>query len=197
MQKQTRKEQKETTRLAIIRKAEQLFAKSGISATSTADVAGESGISHGTVFIHFPTREDLILAVFDQFGERLNTELGRRCSTEMSLKELLKTHVAVLADFEDFYLRLIAESQALPVQVRSQLYAMNASFSYRFFRAAKPLMKDGSIKKFEQAAFFNTWLAILHYHIMNRDLFSETFPILTQKGDDLIRHFLTLIKTNH
>lgn len=194
MEKITRKEQKERTHASLVKGAELLFSKRGISSTTTADIAKALNISHGTVFIHFPTREDLILAVFEKFGERLSAELGRRLSSDLSLKEMLKIHVLVLSDFEDFYMRLISESQSLPPQIRGLLYAMNASLSYRFYRAAQPSMKNGDYKKIAQASFFNTWLSLLHYHVMNRDLFSDKTPILSHIGDDLIRQFLLLIK---
>ena len=195
MQKISRQEQKEKTRLGLVTKAEALFSARGISFTTTADIAKSLHVSHGTVFIHFPTREDLIQAVVEKFGERLSTELGRRLTSNLSLKQMLKAHVSVLADFEDFYLRLISESQSLPPSIRSLLYAMNASLSYRFYRAAQSQIRDGSIKKLEQPVFFNTWMGLLHYNIMNRDLFSEKTPILNQLGDELIRQFLTLVKT--
>jgi TetR/AcrR family transcriptional regulator, acrEF/envCD operon repressor len=191
----TRKEQKEKTKAGLIESAEGLFARAGIGQTTTADIAKALQVSHGTVFIHFPTREDLVMAVVERFGERLSAELGRRCHVDLSLKELLKAHVSVLSEFEDFYLRLISESQSLPPQIRSVLYAMNASLSYRLHRAAKELMKEGEIKKFDQAPLFNAWLGLLHYHIQNRDLFSDKTPILKHMGDELIRQFLFLIKT--
>lgn len=195
MEKITRQEQKEKTRAGLLSQAESLFALNGISNTTTADIAKSMKVSHGTVFIHFPTRDDLIKAVVDEFGERLSAALGKRCSDELKLKDLLKAHVSVLADFEDFYLRLISESQALPPHIRSIVYAMNASLSYRFFRAAKSEMEAGEIKKMNQVSFFNTWMSLLHYQIMNRDLFSEKTPILKELGSDLIRHFYLLIKT--
>jgi AcrR family transcriptional regulator len=194
MEKVTRKEQKENTRASLIQKAEDLFAKQGIAVTATADIAKALRLSHGTVFIHFPTREDLVLAVVEKFGERLSDELGRRFSGELSFKDMLSAHISVLSEFEDFYLRLISESPNLPPAVRSLLYAMNSSLSYQFYQAAKEQMKDGTYKKLEQAAFFNSWLALLHYHIMNRDLFSDKTPILKYKGEELKRLFLLLIK---
>ena len=72
---------------------------------------------------------------------------------------------------------------------------MNASLSYRFFRAATPLMKTGEYKKITQPIFFNTWLGLVHYQILNRDLFSEKFPVMKYKGEDLIKHFINLLKT--
>src|SRR5690349_10044989 len=135
--KMTRKEQKENTRAGLVERAEALFARKGIAMTTTADVAKALKVSHGTVFIHFATRDQLILAVVERFGERLAAELKSRLADALTLAELLRAHVSVLAEFEDFYLRLISESQSLPPEIRSIVYAMNASLSYRFYEAAK------------------------------------------------------------
>lgn len=194
MEKLNRQEQKEKTRRGLVSKATHLFARNGIAPTSTALVAKALKVSHGTVFLHFPTREDLILAVVDQFGERLGKELGSRMQPELSLEEMLRVHLSVLGDFEDFYVRLISESQSLPVAVRSQVYAMNASLSYRFFAAAEARIKKGELKKLDQVSLFRTWMSLLHYHLMNRDLFSDEFPILKHKSEEILRLFFTLIK---
>lgn len=193
--KLTRKEQKEQTRAGLVGRAEALFAKNGIGATTTADVAKALRVSHGTVFIHFATRDQLILAVVEEFGERLSSALKSKLADDLSLPQLLRAHLAVLADFEDFYLRLISESQSLPPRIRSIVYSMNASLSYRFFEAAKDGMASGKLKKLDQASFFNAWMAILHYHILNRDLFSDQTPIASACGEDILRQFMALIKT--
>jgi AcrR family transcriptional regulator len=196
MEKLTRKEQKTQTRTVLIEVAEKMFSKNGIAATSTAEVAKSSGVSHGTLFVHFPTRDELILAVVDKFGERLAMALGAKCDSTMELKDQLKAHVGILSEFEDFYLRMISESLVLPSQIRGQFYALNSSLSYRFFHAARSGIKLGEYKKMDQAQFTNTWLGILHFHIMNRDLFSNTTPLLKYKGEDLVKLFLMLIKSN-
>jgi AcrR family transcriptional regulator len=194
MEATSRKEQKERTHAGLVQRAEALFAKHGISRTTTADVAKALKVSHGTVFVHFPTRDDLVLAVVEQFGDRLAEALGKCLSDEMSLKALLGAHLSVLAEFEDFYLRLITESQFLPPKIRGIQYGMNASLSYRFYRPAQKMMKEGEIKKMDQPSFFNAWMGLVHYFVMNRDLFSDKTPVLREKGEDILRQFLHLIK---
>jgi AcrR family transcriptional regulator len=194
MEKLNRQEQKARTRQGLVNKATELFARQGIASTSTAQVARSLRVSHGALFVHFPTREELLLAVVDQFGARLGKELGRRIESHLTLEEMLEVHLSVLADFEDFYARLIAESESLPPEVRSQVYAMNASLSYRFHGAAEARMKKGELKKLDQVSFFRTWMALLHYHLLNRDLFSDELPILKHKGGEILRLFLTLIQ---
>ena len=193
-EKTSRQEQKEKTRAGLVRQAELLFVEKGISNTTTADIAKALKVSHGTLFVHFPTREDLVKAVVDEFGEKLGSALGARCADNLKLKDLLKSHLSVLADFEDFYMRLISESQSLPPHIRSIVYSMNASLSYRFYASAKSEMNKGTIKKMSQIHFFNTWMRLVHYYIMNRDLFSEKTPIMNEVGEDLVQHFFHLIK---
>jgi len=195
MEKLTRQEQKERTRAGLVKQAEQLFARHGITFTTTADIAKALKVSHGTLFLHFPTRDDLIKEVVSEFGERLSAALGARCADDLKLKDLLQGHTEVLADFEDFYMRLISESQMLPAHIRSIVYSMNSSLSYRFYRAGKAEMDKGALKKMSQVQFFNTWMGLVHYHILNRDLFSERTPIMEAMGADLIKQFFYLLKT--
>ena len=107
MEKITRKDQKNKTYLNLVNQAEFLFAKHGIANTTTAEIAKSINISHGALFVHFKTREELILSVVEKFGDRLASELGRRFMDDMKLKDLLQAHLEVLSEFEDFYLRLI------------------------------------------------------------------------------------------
>ena len=78
MQAATRQEQKVVTRDRLVNAAMVLFARKGIAGTTTADVAKSIRMSHGVVFLHFPTRDDLVIAVIDEFGRRLSAERGPR-----------------------------------------------------------------------------------------------------------------------
>src|SRR5262249_32645387 len=148
MQTLTRKQQKENTRSSLIQAATEIFANKGIVETSTADVAKSTGVSHGTVFVHFPTRDDLILAVMDEFGARLSEEFSRGMTG--SLKDILRAHIRTLTEYEDFYYRILSEMHALPTKVKSVVFMLNAAVSWKMHESAKPLMKSGKIKKMDR-----------------------------------------------
>jgi AcrR family transcriptional regulator len=66
-------------RARILDAAEQVFAEHGVSA-STEEVAVRAGVAIGTVFRHFPTKNDLLGAIMKSLLERLVDEvdtLGR------------------------------------------------------------------------------------------------------------------------
>lgn len=61
MQKQ-RQEKKEITRQKILTASYELFNENGYDETSYADIAARAEIGYGTVYAHFPTKEDMLHA---------------------------------------------------------------------------------------------------------------------------------------
>ncbi len=190
----TRLAQKQKTRAEIIEAAQGLFARQGIAATPTADIALACGLSHGSVFVHFKTRDDLVLAVIDSFGAALSAAFDEALAVESSVEGVLQAHARTLAQFEDFYFRLLTEMYALPEGVRATLFMLNAAVSHRLFETAKPLMEKGALKKMTRPVLFNTWMALVSYNITNRDLLSAKKPIMAEKGHELAHYFISLIK---
>jgi AcrR family transcriptional regulator len=61
-------------RARILAAAEEVFAEQGASA-STEEVARRAGVAIGTVFRHFPTKNDLLRAIMKDLLERLTAEV--------------------------------------------------------------------------------------------------------------------------
>lgn len=189
-----RQTQKESTRKSLIDTAHGLFAARGIALTATADIAKKVRVSHGTVFTHFATREDLITSVVDAFGAKLAEAFESVFSEGMELDEILEAHLNVLSEFEDFYFRLITEIPQLPASVRSQVFMLNSNISYRMHQATEPLMKKGKLRKIDRHLLFNTWISLVQYYVMNRELLGSKKSILGEKKSELIQHFLKLVQ---
>lgn len=68
----SRKESQEQTRQRLLDAAIVVFTEKGYAKTRLDDVAEEAGYSKGAVYSNFKSKEDLALAVLDQFrGQRL------------------------------------------------------------------------------------------------------------------------------
>ncbi len=195
MQPATRHEQKEATRDRLVNTAMLLFARSGIAQTTTADIAKSIGMSHGNVFVHFPRRDDLVIAVIDEFGRRLAMEFrGAFEKDGLGLRAVLRAHLRVLAEFEPFYARLVTEAPMLPPKVRSTLLMLHAAVSQRIFLGLERDRKAGRARKFEKPILFNTWIGLVHHYMVNRDLFAVRDSVIAEQGEALINHFMTLVK---
>lgn len=80
-------------RVAIIEAAHELFAEDPLVPLS--EIAKRAGVGAGTLYRHFPTREDLILAAYQHDIERLTTTvdevLRRRPSAQAAFIEWFET----------------------------------------------------------------------------------------------------------
>jgi len=190
----TRQEQKEATRERLVNAAMDLFARNGIAQTTTADIAKSIGMSHGNVFVHFPKRDDLVIAVIDEFGRRLATEFRGAFENELGLRAVLRAHLRVLSELEPFYARLVTEAPLLPLKVRSTLLMLHAGVAREIFIALERERKAGRARKFEKPMIFNTWIGLVHHYIVNRDLFASGDSVIAERGESLINHFMTLVK---
>ena len=190
----SRKERKDATQRRLVGAALDFFAARGFANANTADFAKAAEVSHGTVFLHFPTREALVLRVLDAFGDRLAAALKAAMQREMSFEGVLRAHLAVLRDDERFYARLVQEGQLLPMKARSMLFILHASVSHRMKLAAEAEASAGTMRKIAPHLLFNTWIALLHYYIANRDVFAPGASVLEAKGDELAAHILDLVR---
>jgi AcrR family transcriptional regulator len=57
--------QRETRRQQILDAALRCFSRDGFHNTTTADIVRESGVSQGTLYLYFATKDDVILALAD------------------------------------------------------------------------------------------------------------------------------------
>src|SRR5277367_953403 len=57
--------QRETRRQQILGAALRCFSRDGFHNTTTADIVRESGVSQGTLYLYFATKEDVIVALAD------------------------------------------------------------------------------------------------------------------------------------
>ncbi len=87
----------EERRAQLLDTALSVFARRGIGRAGHAEIAKEAGVSVSTVFLYFPTREELVSAVFDEVNRFLQDMAEGLHSQERSAPELLHEHVVAFA----------------------------------------------------------------------------------------------------
>src|SRR5262249_2772619 len=85
------------TRNRILDAAERLIARLGYQKTTVDDIAAEARISKRTIYLHFPSKEEVALVTIDRIAERLNERLraiARGTGTPAArLREMLRERV--------------------------------------------------------------------------------------------------------
>jgi len=148
-----------SARERILTTAYRLFTRRGIRAVGTDEVIVRSGVAKATLYRHFPTREDLILAVYRHDMQQLADSVG----------ELLKTHSpldAFLTWFETLaaYIRIKhGLDQALHgAAIRSAIDESYAPVAAAVTRLLDACVADGSVR-------FDPKVGPNHHHLVCDD----------------------------
>lgn len=78
----------------ILMAAAEIFAEKGYSATSTSEIARKADVAEGTIFRHYKTKKDLLLAISGSIMSKLITPLMIR-----DVNKILDTHYEKFEDF--------------------------------------------------------------------------------------------------
>ncbi len=192
MKQNKRQIHKEMTRKLILQTAYEVYSKEGFGAT-TNRIAKEAQIAHGSIFVHFPTVEDLKISLLEQFGRDINKQLHELSESGKSLEEVLYAHIDILLEHQNFYRRLISESSYLPDQVKYVYVSIQSTVSFHLNKVIEKYQKDGKIKMLPTHFIFNTWLGLLHYYLANQELFAPEGAVLVRYREELAGNFLKLL----
>ncbi len=83
----TRAETQAETRTRLIQAAASVFARRGFQAATVEEIAAEAGYSHGAVYSNFTGKEQLFLAVFEQYMTQRIEEVAHATEIEGSFAE--------------------------------------------------------------------------------------------------------------
>jgi len=190
---QKRKQQKAQTREKIITAAIKVYSEKGFS-TPTTVIADEAQVSHGSIFVHFPTVESLLLCLLDDFSQDIKSELHTLSEYGNDITRLLEMHLDTLIKHEDFYKRLVTEAVNLPDEAKNTFIAIQSTLSIHFLQVLELEIDKGKIKNIPFHMLFNTWLGLVHYYLLNGELFAPQESVLTRYKNTLIECFVSLIK---
>ncbi|CAM3149087.1 TetR/AcrR family transcriptional regulator [Filibacter tadaridae] len=105
-------------KILIIEKASELFAKKGFEATSVQEITDACGISKGSFYLSFKSKEGLLLSVFEYFGTKLIDRIGAIHHMETTPRKRFEQFFVIqfeeIARYSDFILMQMRE-QTSPV----------------------------------------------------------------------------------
>jgi AcrR family transcriptional regulator len=190
-----REQQKLETRRRILDAAARSFARKGILASTTAEVAMEAGLSHGSLFARFGSQEELVCAVIEDFGKAAAMRLHELAAAGSGIEEILDAHLKAIAEREEFYARLVVEAPLLPARARDSLLAIQSAICFHLSPAIEEAARAGRLRAMPLHLFFNTWVALIHYYLANWELFAPGASLVGRRGQELLDHYLSLVRT--
>ena len=122
-----------------------LFARGGFDATSMRDIAGEAGMLAGSMYYHFPSKNDLIAAVYEEGVTEISAAVDAAVAAADTpwtrLEAACVAHLQSLLSDAAHAAVMTADLRRLDARLRRRLIAMRDGYERRFVDlvAALPL----------------------------------------------------------
>lgn len=189
-----RSRQREATRRQLIEAGLRVVAAEGFSGASTAAIARATGKAHGTVFVHFPTRDALVAELVAEVGHAMSAQLAASADGEPALAAVLDAHLAALAAHEQLYARVLSEASTLPAAARAQVFALQSGIAFRLRAAWMRARAQGTARDLDPVVLGNIWIGLTNHYLVNRDLFAPGGSVITKCGATLKAQLLDLVR---
>ena len=120
----------ELRRGSILHAARAVFARQGYANTVVDDIASEAGIAKGTLYLYFPSKEQIYLAALLEEARRLDADSRAAMSSASTWRDKLGAYLQVRLDYfdahQDFLRIYMTEFRGMCMQGK----ALTAEFSH-------------------------------------------------------------------
>jgi AcrR family transcriptional regulator len=128
-----------------------LFREKGFDGTTIRDISAAAGMHSGSPFYHFPTKQEMLVAVMEQgLAEGLRRSeavLSLRLPPEAKFRRLVRTHLGtILEQGNDFIPVLLYEWRALTPANRRRILAIKDRYDRLWQRMVEELARAGRIR---------------------------------------------------
>lgn len=186
--------QREATRRQLVEAGLRVVAEHGFAGATTAAIARATGKAHGTVFVHFATRDALVEALVAEVGQAMSQRLSALPADTCGVGEVMDAHLLALGEHEVLYARLLCEATTLPLSARARVFALQSAVGSRLRQALARDVGRGVVRAMDPVALTNLWIALTNHYLMNRDLFAPGASVVALRGAELKAQLLALLQ---
>lgn len=188
-----RKKTTEERRQDILQAAINIFTEKGYNGSTTAEIARAAGVAEGTIFRHFPTKKDLLIAVLKPKildGIIYLDKQHKEASPVEFFRCFLKNRMELIKENDGLFRFMFAEAQ-YHSEVKEALFKV---IFEQGISIVKPWYEMGVERKdFRPLPFIPTVRSFMGM-VMFYGIFSQAFPSLSQEEtlDEAADHMLEL-----
>ncbi|MFZ2491087.1 MAG: helix-turn-helix domain-containing protein, partial [Thermoanaerobaculia bacterium] len=135
----------QTVRDRILDATERLLGRFGYRKMTVDDIAAEAGIGKGTVYLSFPSKEEVVLSTVDRIVDRVCAEMERMASRDQdsaeTLRAMLRARIFVrldaVADYSASLNDLLASVRASLLERRARHFEREIDVLARVIRSGQ------------------------------------------------------------
>lgn len=179
----------------IIEEAMKLFAKKGFAATSVQEIANEAGISKGSFYIYFKSKEELMISIFHYYFNQMQNKISSIEKEDLLPRE--KFEKQLYSQFDEFekykdFIIMHAREQSVPFnsEMEQLMHKMQAE-SFLLYKKGLLAIYGDRIKPFiwdmivTLQGMFQAYLKIIIFDIALLDT-KQIATFILNRADDFV-----------
>ena len=167
--------------------------KRGWLQSSTAEIAENADVAHGTVFFHFQNKQSLIVEVLDTELLKITKELNELLHGPSSFESLLNEYLLFLEKEEPFFSILAKELPFYPPELRRMVLGREAATRTYFYNTLQNEIQKGNYKEIDITSALTFLFGTIHYYLCLQDSFTDGTSVIGEKREQILRTFTQMI----
>ncbi|QDQ02811.1 TetR/AcrR family transcriptional regulator [Lysinibacillus fusiformis] len=190
----------------VVETSIKMFAEKGYANTSTAEIARAAGVSEGTIFKHFGTKDHLLLSIIVPFvndffpvmaKEVLNDTLSENTkSFEQFLRDLLKNRVAFITENKEIFQVFIKEVIYREELKRELVPYFTKLVPPLFTNIVEQFKESGELIDLPADRILKSLLTLLGGFFVSRFLLMENYIISENEIEDVVQFVMNGLSKN-
>ncbi|MBN1949337.1 MAG: TetR/AcrR family transcriptional regulator [Candidatus Cloacimonetes bacterium] len=192
-----RLEQKQKTREQIREKARIVFLRKGFLQATTAEIAEAADIAHGTLFLHFSSKELLIIEILDQVLEKVSRQIEIQLSSSLDCEQMLSSYLDFLEQEEDIFVILARELPYYSDELRRKIIFRQSIIRGHIHRVIQEGITVGKLIDCHPAMAVTVFFSTVDYFLKLKPVFVEEGSVIARFKQDILEIFRKFLQKDH
>jgi AcrR family transcriptional regulator len=159
------------TRQRILDAAVRVFAAKGYHEARVDDIVDASGTSKGAVYFHFPSKQEIFLALIDKFAGLLERNLSEAIAAEehgvAQVEAALRACLETFEKYQALAKVFLIQATGLGAAFEEKLMEIHDRFALLIARHLEVAIRNGEIRPLDIEVAGHVWMGAI-YHVVIR-----------------------------
>lgn len=189
-----RQAQKQFTREKIITSAKQIFIEKGIINTATSEIAEAAGIAHGTLFLHFPNKDSLVIELLDVELSKFSDNVKQLIVETTDVNILLSQYLDIIQKEEGFFSSLARELPNYKDELRRKILFRESLIREHFHRVIEKGIEQNIYAQVDIPSALTFLFGTINYYLSLKTSFVQDGSVIEKFHDQIINIFMKILQ---
>ena len=189
-----RQTQKQFTREKIITATKLIFIEKGIINTATSQITEAAGIAHGTLFLHFPNKDSLVIELLDVELAKFSDNLKQLILETTDVKMILDQYLNLIQEEEGFFSTLARELPNYKSELRRKILFRESLIREHFHQVIKKGIEQNIYAQVDIPSTLTFLFGTINYYLSLKTSFIQEGSVIEKFHDQIIKIFMKLLE---